>query len=132
MTKANPPLNRLAQQARTHDSLLASLLYTYQGMEGLSDSALAAYLQCDQTSLPRLALCRRPRPAPQFRQDVEQIARFAGVNPLQLMRLIRAAESHQALHQTTASSMLLAARDHEPSDTPDEPDARNPKSRDDG
>lgn len=111
-------MSNLVRLARSHSALMAGLLYLYQETEGLSDEALAQYLQCDMDALPRLALCRRPRPAPQFRQDIEQIARFTGAKPFKLMRLIRAAESRQAFRATATTATLLAARDREELDEP--------------
>lgn len=124
MMHDSSPLAHLAQLARSDDLLLAGLLFRYQEMEGLSDEALARYLQCDPAALPRLALCRRPRAAPLFRTDVEQIARFTGANPFQLVRLIRAGESRQAL-RPHATAILLAARDHTDPDIPGRPKPEN-------
>lgn len=108
-------LARLAQQAREHQTLLAGLLFAYQEQEGLDESGLAAFLGCDAAALPKLALCRRPREqVPAFRQDVERIAYYAGSNPLQLVKLIRAVEARAALQHAAEvpSPLLLAARDH--------------------
>lgn len=111
-----PSLARLAQQARERQTLLAGLLFAYQEQEELDESGLAAFLGCDAAGLPRLALCRRPHSqTPAFRADIERIAQYAGANPLQLVKLIRAVEARAALqHAAEAPSpMLLAARDHD-------------------
>ncbi len=126
MENVKPELARLARLARTEDNLLAPLLAAYQQYEMLDDDKLAEFLRCSTNALPRLALCKQPRPAPDFRNDIMRIAGFAGVDARQLATLIRAVQSRQALRkmpnvsetkhsdqqarQTT--SLLLAARDH--------------------
>lgn len=111
-----PSLARLARQARERQTLLASLLFAYQEQEGLDEPGLADFLGCNVASLPRLALCRRPRAqTSSFREDIERVAQYAGANPLQLVKLIRAVEARAALqHAAEAPSpLLLAARDHD-------------------
>lgn len=131
MDEAIPALMRLALLARGRPGLLAGLLWTYQESEGLDAAGLAAFLRCEPEALPRLALCRRPRPAPHFRQDIERIADYTGASPVQLMKLIRAAEAREALRTApdTPSSMLLAARDH---DRPDSGPCNDEDSEDGG
>lgn len=118
MTDNGTSLTRLAQLARGHNTLLASLFAIYQGAEGLTDDALARYLEIELVVLPRLALCRRPRPAPAFRHDVETLARFSGANPFRLMHVIRRGESLETLSPAAGAARLLAARDHEELDSP--------------
>ncbi|HYP38994.1 MAG TPA: hypothetical protein VEX13_01415 [Chloroflexia bacterium] len=114
------PLGRLAHQARGNAGLLADLLFTYQETNGLDDEELTAFLECEVDALSKLALCRRPRQAPDFKGDVERIAMYAGANGLQLAYLIRSAEAQAALRQSAgrAGPMLQAARDHEDAGTP--------------
>jgi hypothetical protein len=87
----------------------------YKEQEGLDDEQLAALLGCEPSALTRLALCERPRPAPHFREDVERIATYIHADLMQLARLIRAAESREALSKRPGetSPALLAARDYE-------------------
>jgi hypothetical protein len=115
MNDYKPSLDRLAALARERPTLLASLFVAYREQEGLDEDGLAAFLGCAPEMLPRLALCRRPRQAPHFREDVERIASYAHANAIQLARLVRAGESWEAAHQARGASspMLLAARDHE-------------------
>ncbi|HLW00262.1 MAG TPA: hypothetical protein VKT82_16465 [Ktedonobacterales bacterium] len=123
-----PSLARLAQGARERPTLLAGLLFAYQQQEGLDEQKLAAFLGCDDAALPKLALCRRPRQQiPAFREDIERIAQYAGVNPLSLMKLVRAVETRAALQHAAdvPPPLLLAARDHD--EAPDEdPDDEEP------
>ena len=129
MNDYTPSLARLGRQARGRQTLLAGLLFAYQEQEGLDEPGLAAFLGCEVAALPKLALCRRPRAeVPTFRQDVERIAHYAGSNPLQLVKLIRAVEARAALQHAAEvpSPLLLAARDHdeampEPTDGEEEP-----------
>lgn len=115
MNDSTLSLHQLALLARTRPALLAGILALYQEQEGLSDVQLAALLHCDIESLPKLALCERPREAPYFRQDVERIAAYIHADVKQLANVIRAAEARAALQQRsgTTSPTLLAARDHE-------------------
>ena len=121
MTKHfQPSLNRLAELARERPTLLAGPLHLYKEQEGLDNRQLAAMLGCETEAIPRLALCERPRPAPHFREDVERIASYIHADMLQLAMLIRAAESREALSHRpeTARPALLAARDHDVSEEP--------------
>lgn len=115
MNDSTLSLHRLALLARTRPALLANILALYQEQEELSDEQLATLLQCDVESLPKLALCERPREAPYFRQDVERIAAYIHADVKQLANVLRAAEARAALQQRSGitSPTLLAARDHE-------------------
>ena len=127
MNDFTPSLARLAHQARERQSLLAGLLFTYQEQEGLDEPGLAAFLDCDVSALPRLALCRRPRAGmPSFRTDIERISQYAGADSVRLVKLIRAIEARAALQHAAEvpSPMLLAARDHD--------DAASEKVEDEG
>jgi hypothetical protein len=118
MTKHfKPSLDRLIQLAQERPTLLAGPLQLYKEQEGLDDQRLAAKLGCAPEAIPRLALCKRPRPAPHFREDVERIASFIHADMLQLMMLIRAVESREALSRRADPTQpaLLAARDHDES-----------------
>ena len=113
-----PSLSRLASLAAARPSLMSSLMQLYREQQGMDDEQLAAFLECDTGALPRLALCRRPRQAPDFRGDIEAIAAHTGANPTNLARLVRAAEALEALAEARGSrsgpsSMLVAARDHD-------------------
>jgi hypothetical protein len=97
---------------------MSSLMQLYREQQGMDDEQLAAFLECDTSALPRLALCRRPRQAPDFRGDIEAIAAHTGANPINLARLVRAAEALEALAEARgsglgAASTLIAARDHD-------------------
>jgi hypothetical protein len=123
MKHFKPSLDRLAQLAQERPTLLAGPLQLYKEQEGLDDQQLAAMLGCKLETIPRLALCERPRPAPHFREDVERIASYIHADMLQLAMLIRAAESREALSHRpgTTQPTLLAARDHDESEDPEEP-----------
>jgi hypothetical protein len=117
MKHFKPSLDRLVQLAQERPTLLAGPLQLYKEQEGLDDQQLAAMLGCEPEAIPRLALCKRPRPALHFREDVERIATFIHADMLQLAMLIRALESREALSHRhgTARPSLLAARDHDES-----------------
>jgi hypothetical protein len=111
-----PSIARLASLASSRPSLMSSLMQLYREREGMDDEQLAAFLECEHEALPRLALCRRPRQAPDFRGDIEAIAAHTGANPGRLAKMVRAAEVQQALggeHGAGGPSILMAARDHD-------------------
>src|SRR5579884_3271636 len=121
MNHDKPDLSRIERLARAHPSYVAHALARFQEDEGLDDAALAAYLQCEESMLVRLALCGLPRPAPQFVDDVQRIATSTGANPMCLMRLLRTVEARHALRQEATPQLktgehelpLAAARDRE-------------------
>lgn len=114
MNNYSPSLERLARLAQKRPDLLAGPLALYKKQEGLDDQQLAALLGCEPEALLRLALCERPRQAPHFREDVERIAHYIHADMMQLARLIRAAESREALGRKPGAirPTLLAARDY--------------------
>lgn len=138
MNRDKPVLSRIARLARAHPSYVAHALAQYQRDESLDDTALAVYLQCEESMLVRLALCGLPRPAPQFVDDVQQIAASTGANQIRLMRLLRSVEARHALRLEATPRLnaeehglpLAAARDREEVD-PDASRARE-DTRDDG
>lgn len=123
MSDYTPTLHRLARLARERHTLLAGLLAIYQGQEGLDEAKLVAFLKGDVNSLSLLALCRRPRTdTVNFRPDVERVAAYANVNPTQLAKLVRAATAYEERCRVVGSTtqILLAARDRDETDEPDE------------
>ncbi len=98
---------------------LASTLRIYRDLNDLDETALAAYLGCNIEALPRLALCRRPESdRPGFRQQVEQIAIYAGTRLDRLAQVIREVDAMKALSNAPFSDerasrrgFLMAARD---------------------
>ncbi len=130
-----PSLARLASLATSRPSLMSSLMKLYREREGMDDEQLAAFLECDPGALPRLALCRRPRQAPDFRGDIEAIAAHTGADPSRLARMVRAAEVQEALGGEGGAggpSILMAARDHDgPADEEDDTSHNGEATEDD-
>jgi hypothetical protein len=123
MSDYTPTLHRLARLARERHTLLAGLLAIYQDEERWNEAQLAAFLQGDINALLLLALCRRPRTdTVNFRPDVERIAAYTDVNATQLAKLIRAAAAYEERRCVDGSrrQTLLAARDRDETDEPDE------------
>lgn len=111
-----PSLASLARLAAARPSLMSSLMQLYREREGMDDQEMAAFLECNAEALPRLALCRRPRQAPNFRGDIEAIAARTGANSTRLAQLVRAAETLEALGESrgeATNSTLMAARDYD-------------------
>ena len=97
-----PALQRLAWMAGHRETLMASLLALYREQEELTESQLAAFLKGQVTTLPLLALCRRPRTDPvQFRRDVAQIATYAQVDATQLAHLVQVATAYESGTRST-------------------------------
>ena len=121
-------LRRAAARAAGRAFFLASALLPYAEIEGLDDAALAEWLGCRPDDLPRLLLCRRPRPEPPaFRADVERIAEAFGLSAPTLAEVVRQADALQALREAGPSvgrGWLAAARDREPEPEPGTEDER--------
>lgn len=108
-------LRRAAERAADRPFFVAAVLLPWARAEGLDDAALAARLGCPPDLLPRLLLCRRPRPHPRaFHADVTRIATALGLAPARLAEVLRHAETLAALReQADVVSGLAAARDRE-------------------
>jgi hypothetical protein len=113
----NPSLEHLARRVADAPDFLACALAEYVRSEKLDDAGLAARLACPVEALTHLRLCRMPRTeAPQFWQDVEQIARRFAVDPDALAEITRLGQSlwhlrHPAGGGSQGQRFLLAARD---------------------
>lgn len=117
-----PSLKRLAAMASARPSLMSSLMLLYREQEAMDDEQLAHFLECDVEALTRLALCRRPRQAPDFRGDIAAIAAHTGADSARLARMVRQASAAEALGGAPAranTSLLMAARDREDEDGAD-------------
>jgi hypothetical protein len=97
---------------------LACPLAEYARSEHLDDGALAARLGCRVEDLPRLRLCRAPRPGlEEFREDVTAVAHAFGIEPGTLANAVRHGEGLVRLREAARApgepGHLLAARDGE-------------------
>ena len=120
----NSVLARAAARAEGDPFFLAAALAAYRADAELDNAALAAELGCAESALPRLSLCRWPRgDSPMFREDVNRIAAYTGVNAARLARLLRAVDAASAL-RAAPPAPLLAAQDRGISEmrAPYEPD----------
>lgn len=112
---ADDLLRRAAERAAERPFFLAATLLPYARAEGLDDAALAARLGCAPEALPRLLLCRQPRPEPgAFRDDVERIAAAFGLAAPHLANVLRQARALATIAEAEESAWLAAARDREP------------------
>jgi hypothetical protein len=75
---------RAYDEAAQRPFYLAHALVAYQRKHGLDDAALADFLGCFISSLPRLGLCRKP----ESREEVERVAWYAGCAPNQLAQVL--------------------------------------------
>lgn len=129
-TNSSRTLMRAAQRAIENDFFLAGILHAYQQANHLDDKALALFLGCDSSDLPRLALCRRPAPQQDaFLSDLEHLARRFHLHADHLATVIRQVDTLRILQQhqkpsshKNAQGLLQAARDRAdslPDDTED-------------
>lgn len=123
MSKA---LDHLAARVATDPLFLAGALAEFARSEGLDDAALATALGCTTAVLTRLRLCRAPRPDPDgFRHDVAAVASHFQINPTTLAEAVRRGQSLARLRMGPSPAadpgLLLAARDHKPLKTEQEP-----------
>lgn len=125
-------LARAARQAEDDPFFVGSALAEYRRLSSMDNTALAAFLDCDEAALSRLALCRRPEgEEPMFRDEVTRIAGYAGCNAARLASLLRAATTAGRMRAASPAS-LLAARDRPPHDAwTDQPSVASTPSQDD-
>src|SRR5262249_52608341 len=109
-------LRRAAERAAARPFFLAASLLPYARAEGLDDGGLARRLGWATDALPRLLLCRQPRPAPgAFRADVERLAVAFGLDAGHLANVLRQASALATLGSAEADdAWLAAARDRAP------------------
>jgi hypothetical protein len=108
-------LRSLMLRLRSDPEYLAHTLAVYQKREGLSDEALAQRLGAQPEMLLRLALCRRPAiDAPDFADQVRELADFTLIDEVRLERLIRelsnVAEMKSFSRRRTLAHLLDASR----------------------
>lgn len=106
-------LENMARRLESDPFFLACALKLYQTSEGLSDDALAAFLDCSKESLVSIRLCRAPEgEEDSFLDEIGRIATRFSVNGDALAEAIRRGQAlfHMARRET-GSGTLLAARD---------------------
>lgn len=111
-------LRHAADRASRDDFFLGNVLTEYMVARGLNRAGLSKQLSCSETQLSLLALCRLPKESGvTFRAEVEKIAAYVGIDPLELGQVIREVQSRRALQTSGQTSytdpgLLLAARDN--------------------
>ena len=108
-------------------SFMASALADYRAELRLNDQQLAKALDCNVEALTSLALCRTPRLDDEklFLSDVQAIAKYAGCDWKELVRVVRTVRSLATLKRFTGApeaQLLKAARDKH--DNPHKPKSR--------
>lgn len=105
---------RLAERLAADPDFLAAVFAGYKAHAGADDDQIAHRLGADPSLLPRLALCRRPRPD-LFRDDVESIAGEFGLDAAKFADFVRHADVLTAFAAPAATGqsqhVLAAARD---------------------
>lgn len=108
------PLDRIAERANQRPYFFGWWLARYARGEELDEAGLAEALGCGPEQLPKLRLCRAPRPDT-FREDVTRICELAGLEPARVAEVARRAavlvklEAPQGADE--AAPTLMAARD---------------------
>ena len=93
-TSKNKLLESLRGKAREVSSFVAYALAVYQQSNKQSEAQIAEWLGCSVDEFQKLGLCRRPMGKDvTFRREVEQVANFAGADPVKLAQILRASES---------------------------------------
>jgi hypothetical protein len=113
----------LAQRFEGDEATLAWLFARWRELTGGTDADIAARLGCDETLVPRIAICSRPR-AGLFREDVESVAGHFEIAARPLADLVREVETLLRFQPRDgqgrrAAGLLAAARDRvaeEPND----------------
>lgn len=105
-----------ADRASADAFFLGHEIRAYQDCFGVTEEQVRKMLGCSAEDLARLCLCRRPdSSAATFVADIQQIADYAKIDALPLVRIIREVEALRAITSAPApaqhSGMLLAARD---------------------
>jgi len=126
----NPHLERLARRVVNDPTFVAAALHCYAESEELDVEELAKHLGCPPAALPQVYLCQMPRAeAPQFWQDVQEIAGRFALNADGLAEAVRHGQSvlrmrgREAAGTSQPPAALLAARRRQP-----EPPAAPPAS----
>ena len=112
-------LRRFAARVESDCFFIGHSLSKFRTARSLTEAQLAAFLECNASSLPRLAACRKPDGVPPaFRNDVEKIANYCQCSPVRLAALLREVmvlgQVVSGRPDADSNAMLLAARDRLP------------------
>jgi hypothetical protein len=108
-------LRHIARRARSEQPLWASLMAVIEDHEGVSTADLAQRLGVPEQEMPRLALCRRPRPHDEA-GDLARTASFIGANAGELAKMYRLGQAIEALAASEPTALRKAARRHDDDD----------------
>lgn len=109
-----------SRQAEVRPLFWGSILKQFKELRSLDEQGLAAYLDCSVSSLSVIGLCRAPKTSSaHFREDLEEVAEYAGVKSEKLVQVVREVESNLAIGGSSVGppqlantqSFMLAARD---------------------
>jgi len=128
-------LLNLAMELENDSTFMSHVLARYCQIEGLDKDGLAGELGIPLFLFARLALCKRPdADAPNFINEISEIADYVPMDELRLVQIIREVDSLTVLgnaasnHETEESALsnpfsvgiLAAARDHSEDEDVDE------------
>ncbi|RKH57906.1 hypothetical protein D7W81_30165 [Corallococcus aberystwythensis] len=112
-------LDYAAKRSATEPGLLGQVFAIYQSLEDCTRDALAEELGCDEQTLNRLSLCRRPS-GDAFAEQVKLLCGRFGLEPFALANVLRQVEimgSDSPTPRATAT-LQLAALDKRKKDEP--------------
>ncbi len=109
------PLGSLLKKAMDDPFFLGWAINRYALSYHMDRESIATLLQCSNSALDQLALCRLPNSIdPQFAAQVKRIAEYVGCNSNRLAAIIREIAVIDVLEKSNGSSgkgYLMAARD---------------------
>lgn len=119
-------LQMMAAKLQNNQSYMAWVLFTYQKQERISINKLVEAFNTNDEFLAKLALCKKPNTqSKSFREQINQISQYTGIDTFLLVKIIRQVESVEQLSsipndeiQQTSKAIqfgFAAARDKEES-----------------
>jgi hypothetical protein len=103
-------LSEIAGRLSNSDNFMAHALQLYQQSAGLNNQDLAQELGTSQSTVLRLALCKRPESGTRaFACQVQQIADYTGINIEQIFAILEQVEAVGFASKGTESQVLSVA-----------------------
>jgi hypothetical protein len=108
MKPTAPNLEPVLLRIATDERFFANLYWDWCGGK-LDVEAIAAALRAPIDAVVNAGLCFRPRSDDNFSSDVENIARYAGIETASLLSLVRTAEALAVFKRSPEQDRFLAA-----------------------
>jgi hypothetical protein len=131
-------LRRAAERAAEENEFWASVLSEYMKANSFRMSDLQELFKCEERDLLRLHLCRLPPESHvgQFREDINNISEYTGIDSMLLVKVLREVEAYRAFwgaaHESDKLGYLKAARERKLKEKHNSDDSRNQTNNFDG